>query len=351
MSHLLLLRKILSGTQSINFEQEWALLGKDDNPAILVYGDTLSAAVLKCPNIVPANLVEYYYGILGLKKGSFPNIETLFSHAPLLLSGIDHLNARKIFAKKYKAIEKGLIHWLPQFTMQFIQSHLASSDPVQIALDYVNAVFRNIAARDLAIKESDIPIFPERFMTLYPDKDRLTKIEEHLADLRLFYENRLKELGRDPNDAQMLMTINVVGGEPLEAALCYGLMNLSEYQLNWDARTLFHNAVPVNFFGRIANEDVCINGINFKKGQEVFTCPGLIHQHVSHHCPHSETSYSFGKGLHLCLGQGISIEIANCFFPELARQKIQFDKLENTMKFVRDNINLRIKKEKIHDAR
>jgi hypothetical protein len=149
-------------------------------------------------------------------------------------------------------------------------------------------------------------------------------------------------------DAQILMTMNVVGGEPLEAALCFGLMNLPSKQ--WDSKELFHDAVPVNFFGRIANEDVLINGISFKKGQEIFICPGLIHQYLSHHGNPSEVSYSFGKGLHHCLGQSMSIEIANYFFLELARQNIQFPKMQGTKKLVRDNINLRIKTEKTHEA-
>lgn len=351
MSHLLFLRKILNNHQSIDFQSEWAQLGKDDDPAILIYGGELSTAVLKCPKIIPANLVEYCYGMLGLKKGTFPNIENLFSNAPLFLYGNNHLNSRKIFAQKYKDIERDLVNWLPNLTQQFINANKSHYDPINIAQQYVNLVFRNIAARDLEIDEITIPVFPDRFFTLYPSKEKLNGIEEQLGVIKHFYESRLKELKREAIDAQILMAMNVVGGEPLEAALCYGLFNLPLNQSNLGLKEFFHAAAPVNFFGRIVSEDVIVNEIIFKKNQEIFICPNLIHQHLLYHHNDSDTSYSFGKGLHKCLGQSISMEMAKYFFSEIICQKFKFPKLEMDMKFVRDNINLRITtKEKIYGS-
>jgi hypothetical protein len=281
---------------------------------------------------------------LGLKKGTLPNIENLYSKAPLFLSGSDHLNSRKIFAKKYKEIEKNLIYWLPDLTKKFISLNELHSDPIHLAQQYVDLLFRNIAAIDLGIQETSIPALPEKFFTLYPDKVKLIRIEEKLEVLRLFYENRLKELGRDPIDAQILMATNVIGGEPLEAALCYGLVNLSINPSDWVPKEFFHTAAPVNFFGRIVSEDLIVNGISLKKDQEVFICPNLVHQHLFHHKNDSDISFSFGKGLHHCLGQSISLEVAKYFFSEILKQNVKFPKAEQKMKFVRDNINLRMLK-------
>ena len=353
MSHLLILRKILTGPQNIDFERESITFGNGDNPAILIYGNKLSSAVLKSPDIVPANLVQYCYDILKLPPGLLPNIENLFSHSPIFLSGEKHLDFRKIFSKKYREIEKNLIYWAPKLTAEFIKSKFAKSkiDPIKASQAYVDSIFRHIAARDLGIEEASIPPFPERLMTLYPNKEKLTRIENRLEALRYFYEKRLMQLGRDPIDAQILLTINVVGGEPLEAALCVGLFQPPPNQTHWNPKELFHVAAPVNFFGRVVKRDVVIDDASFKQGQEIFICPNIIHSYISHNNGDSSTSYSFGKGLHTCLGQGISMKVGEYFLSEIDRQKIAFPKIDSNIKFIRDNINLRARIAEVDDGR
>ena len=344
MSNLLRLRQILSSPSRLDMKRQWVSLGEGDGKAILIYGDELSNLALNSESIIPPNLVEYYYGILNLSQGSLPNIENLFSHAPLFLSGETHKEFRMIFAKKYKEIERDLAHWLPELTNEILMNAAIGpySQPIKIVSHYLQKIFREIAARDLGIQESEIPSFPEKFFTLYPGKNKLIRIENGLSQLRHFFETRLKELNRNPIEAQILMSIYVVGGEPLESALLYGLLKPPPNHLHWDAKELFRAAAAVNFFGRNAKKDLVLGDLALKKNQEIFICPSLIHIYIDQEKRNSDSSFSFGKGPHNCLGKNIATEIATCFFSTLYNHHIELGSNADSVKFVRDNINLQV---------
>lgn len=348
MSNLLRIREALNSPSIIDISCEWMPLGGGESPGILIYGDDLSLKILKSEHIFPANLVNYYLQVLKLSEGAFPNIERLFLYAPVFLSGDSHVEARKIFAKKYKEIEKDLSRWLPQFTNEYLLklNNIDCENPNKLIAGFLNGVFKKIIARALMVEEQDIPLLPEKFFTIFPDKKQLIRIENALEKLREFFVEKITATGGEVSEAQILLSLHIFGIEPLESALLYGMLKPSQNQRIWEPKELFQKATPVNFFSRVVKNDFEIDNLKLKKNQEIYFCPSISHQYRSklHSCQYA--SYAFGIGSHVCLGKNISYEVAYHFFEGIDRCNISISQRNFLAKFERDNINMRVRIEK-----
>ncbi|OIN03581.1 hypothetical protein A9236_01360 [Polynucleobacter sp. QLW-P1DATA-2] len=319
MSYLLRLRQYINEPSSLNLQNEWIALDNSDQPAILVYGESLSLALLKSDKLAPTNFIEYYKKLLRLPDRSLPTIDNIFKWSPVLLHGEDHLQSRKIFSKKYRLIEEELQIWLPDYTTNFFSS-ISTDDvinPIQLVANYISGFFREILAQDLNISQTEIPPLPPKLFFLTHPLVKVVDVESKLNALKEFLEKTLLRQKRDPSEIWTLLAVIVAGFEALEGTLIYGVTKDPDIGAAWDAKTLIRDAAAVNFIGRRALENFSIGDFTIAKNQELYVCPSLVHKHMgTNNLESNERSFSFGKGVHTCIGQTISISVINSFIAE-----------------------------------
>jgi hypothetical protein len=303
----------------LEMDQEWIALDHSPSPAILVYGENLSLALLKSGKVAPTDFIKYYKKLLNLPDQSIPTIINIFKVSPVILNGNEHIEAKKAFSKKYKNMEESIKKWLPQYTISFFSNTSTDTEinPIEFVTNYVSGFFRNILAMDLNIDPSQIPTLPPKIFFLTQPLARLTDVESRLFDLRDFLEKTLISQKREPSEAWILLAIIVAGFQALEGTLLYGIIKNPSDEKIWNSKSLLRESAAVNFIGRRVLEDFKIHNLSLVKNQELYVCPTLVHQYQdAKKIDSNNNSFSFGKGPHSCIGQVISEAVVSSFFAE-----------------------------------
>lgn len=321
MSYLLRLRQLINHPESLDMGREWVPLEDSEDPAILVYGEALSLALLKSDKVAPTNFIQYYKKLLRMSDHSLPTIDNIFKCSPVLLHGDEHLEARKVFSKKYRLIEDDLQNWLPGYTAHFFSNISVDHqiNPIELVSNYIAGFFRAILAIDLDVNPSEIPDLPPKLFFLTHPLAKVADVESKLNELKKFLDGALLKQKRDPSEVWTLLAIVVAGFEALEGTLMYGITKSPDSEDAWEAKNLLRKAAAVNFIGRRALDDFSIGNFSLKNNQEIYVCPDLVHKFIDlNDLSSKNNSFAFGKGLHSCIGQAISITVIDSFLGEWA---------------------------------
>ena len=158
----------------------------------------------------------------------------------------------------------------------------------------------------------------------FPSSARLQKKEDQVRKV-------LAAGGASPAseslDTAIMLSFLLQGRDPLIGGLCAFLADLAGASAvdrdaklkDADGRSLFLAAAPVNYIGRIATRDTRIVELDIAKGDEVVIMLALASGSSD------RGGLAFGAGAHLCAGQALSIEIAECWLEELRRIKRLID--------------------------
>ena len=324
-----------------NYPKGILRLGKELNSNLLVCENNIATEVLKSDNFQSVNLVNISVTHDSDEK-FLSSVLDHFSKTPLFLNGLKHIDARKKVLRLYELINQDLDDWIEDFSNKYIAKlDLIKYDPIFLVDDFIQSIFKKIIANQIKVMPEEIPDLPgELLNNIVPNKVIFEPINKRLGALNAFIESRYKELGKDPADAWALISVPVMGYEPLLASLVYGLLNAPKNS-KWDENELLIKAAAVSLLIRFAKEDIELANFSFKKDQIIFVSPFLANFHDDFK---KENSLEFGYGRKLCPGRKISIKITNKFFKAFYNNqkiKIQF---ENTLKERRNVLKFKHRK-------
>jgi hypothetical protein len=159
-------------------------------------------------------------------------------------------------------------------------------------------------------------------------------------------ENQLRAIGRPPEDAKVLVPLYILGIEPMEMTLIYGLIQPPSSGETWEPSELFREAAAVNLFSRVVVKDVKVLDLDLVKGQSIYIAPHLLHLNPAREPSSTRKSFSFGSGPHFCAGRSIALKIADNFLA--AAQSVNPGACRDLfrLRMHRHNVNLQIKVEK-----
>lgn len=333
------LREIINRPDSVDRSQDRMELDGATAPSLLVYDAELATGILKSDVLVPYNLIALWKQVARLSSSEIGALEAYFLKTPLFLSGEEHKLARKSLVDPYRRIERSLEGWLQDFTQDFFDRHSPEDfdDAAAFVMAYLNGVFQQMLATDLGCSADELPLISTGVLRLIPRPEALRSLNRQLDELVASIKSILQAAGRDPEEAWPLVSVVVMGREPLLGVLLSGLANPSADGEAWDAETLIHQVAPISVLSRQVLEDVALEGLQLKKGQSVTVCPFLAHERAESGVPENRPArrLEFGFGRHLCSGRALSIKIADSFFRNLTpalRRRID----TTNMKLVRD---------------
>ncbi len=319
------LRGIMNKPDGLDLSQNTFALDNADAPSLLMYNAALAYAVLKSDALVPFNPVSLWRQVARIPSAELGAIDTYFQKTPLFLSGEAHRKARKTLVNPYKRIERSLDNWLTIFTQKFFNDYFSTKriSATAIAQTYLNNVFQEILAKELACPTNALPAMPTGILRLIPRVEHLRSFDQQLDNLVNSIKSILQTTGRDQEEAWPIASIVVMGREPLLSAFLFGLNTPPTNEKQWHGENLLHQAAPVSALSREVVSDAMIQGIKLTKGQSVRMCPFIAHDHADKHIRTDERSrwLEFGAGSHLCPGRNISLKITECFFKELPEDK------------------------------
>jgi cytochrome P450 len=340
------LRAILNNPATLDLSKDWIPLNSANPPTLLVYGSELAKLVLKADTIGSYNLVTYWKLVSKLEAEKLPAVETFFEKSPLFLYGDIHANARKQLAPIYKKVEAELDSWLPSFCNEFFNNLWSDQgrEPVQAVNNFLELLAKQMIARYVGDKALDLPKIPSKIFQMLLRPHELREYDQQLEALIQATGQMLIENGQEPEGAWGLVSISVMGREPLTGTLLFAMLRLPKDGERWNPEALLHESAPVDILGREVLTDCTIADLQLKKGQLIDICPYLIHlkneskggQNSSHNS-REQTSFSFGFGGHICPGRKITLKIVREFLRALNQQPAElFD--TSKAKLVRDFI-------------
>jgi cytochrome P450 len=334
-SSSLKLRSIMNNPASLDLTRTWMPLNERPDPTLLVYDGALAKQILKAPTVQTYNLVAYWKIVSGMNGEPLTAVETLFTHTPMFQHGHAHTDTRKRLLKIYDEVESQLDLWLPDFCATFFSRAEVErqNNPEEFVGQFLEALVRAIFAHHLGCSPASLPDIPKSIFRMLVRADNLREYDRRLADLATTAERILQKSGRDPKVVWILMSISVMGREPLFGALLFSIFTQPSASLRWDAKTLMYHSASVSILGREVIADCNVQDLSLKKGQLVHICPFLIHlrdtslrRPVTVAAGASPNSFSFGFGSHLCPGRKISLKIAQHFLDQMAlRSGLVFD--------------------------
>jgi len=328
---ILRLREILDNPSSLDKQKEWVALDDSAIPPLFIYGESLGLAVIKSPALKPTSLLDYWRAITKAPENSLDNIATYFEQTPLLLHGPAHFEARRSLNQCYKSIEADLPSWLPAFTSDFLSSYHQRDNisPIDFVDDYISSLNKKILARALGVNEGLVPEMPGEILQLITSFEVISAYEKRLHNLVTFIRKALTDQGRDHSEIWPIISITVMGTEPLKAAFTYLIEAQRNEVFKLNAAELMNISVPINVVPREALEDITINGHSFKKGQKLYPTTILTNE------TGNPTTLPFGVGVHICPGKKISLIIAEVFIGCWGDSKMLHSKF-TPLKFKRD---------------
>ena len=325
----LTLQRLLNQREQLDPSQRYVAL--DDLPpaTLLVYDPALAYALLKSDALRPSDLVGSSLTVSRTPAGAVPTIESFFSQTPLLNHGEVHREMRKHLMLRYRHVQALMVSWLNSYSEEYFNS-LEAGTAIRadvLVRGYLNGLFRQILASELECSLSQLPDFPDNLLFEFLPRFRDLTVREaklHAALQRLY--QILGERKRPLNDVWALLTLVIMGREPLLSGLLYGLTcydgphrrgALSED----DVEGFFRAVAPVDVISRQVEREVNLDGVNFVAGQLVYISPHLLHLHSdSLDSPGPpERSLAFGMGPHACPGRKMTVVATQAFFNHLAQ--------------------------------
>jgi hypothetical protein len=315
--YIIKLKEILHNSSSLDLGANYLALNNSKKPPLLIYGKDLGEAILKSKNFIPINLIDYFKAINNISSSSFPSIEHYFKEAPLFLKSSLQAEARTALSILYKNIENNLLDWLPDFTKKYFNKikNDAVQNPIIIAEQFTLEVFKKIILTELRCDKNDSIEFPGGILNTYKSKEDLNVYEGKLKILLNFIGNRLAELNRPKEDAWKIISIAVMGVEPLLNSLAFAMYHNTKHKKIWNAETLFYEVAPISFVARLSTKEIEIENILIQKNQDVYISLNLINhlKLTENKIEEKKNSFSFGLGKHMCPGRKISLMIAQIF--------------------------------------
>jgi hypothetical protein len=319
--HVLRLRTLMNRPERIDFSQPMIALDDEQPPALLLLDEPLVKTSLKSDAIAPYDLLAYWKTAARLQPDSLPALNGYFHETPILLNGTRQRETRRALVPGYRRIEIGLDHWLADFSKAYVAgwANVPSVPALGLVHGYLNAVNREIIARDLGCPAQSLPALPHTLFTLLPRSEQLqdynTKLQALLDDLQA----KLISAGRSIEEAWMLVSVSVMGQEALLAGLTYGLAHPAPTG-RWSAEALMRESAPVSMLvGRRVLQNVTLEGHPLLEGQTIYICPFLAHRTMAQQPTltqpenTSEASYAFGAGAHVCAGRNIALKMVQAF--------------------------------------
>ena len=322
-SHILRLRSYLSNPDSLNFDEDLVELDGGDLPSLLIIDQDLAHKILKSPNCGSYNLLEYWKKIS--RNTNCPALDRLFRETPFFLDGNTHHQINKTLTKPYKTVETKLPLWLPEYTRSYLQKLAQQDNPsaYQAIGEYIRQVFSQIMAYEFQLDTEEIPSFEagRSLVLMFQDPENLAYFDNVVAQLYRVGTFGLKRQGRDEKDLSALLSITMMGREPLFAVILDILMNPPDNN-DWDVTSILRERAPVSLLARRMIADETINGISLKSDQVINIPTFLVRPKSQDGCPLHEQrpspmrSIEFGAGPHLCNGRSMTITILEIFFAE-----------------------------------
>jgi hypothetical protein len=291
LSASLRLRSVVNDPTVLDPSKEWISLDSQTPPTILVYGERFAAGILKSETIKTYDLIGHWKMVVRGREiesahSPMPTLEKLFSETPFFLHGREHRPVRKSLLAPYRRIEQHLPQWLPDFSRRFM-SELDPAIvhcPIQVVSSYIPQVFNRMLVEDLGGNPSDYPAFsvPSQSLFLFfPRPQGIKDYEANLSRLADVVLNRLKTEATDrSDDLWAILSVMVMGQEPLFGGLIYGLVEKSRLGEEWDAVTLLRESAPVSLLGRQVLSDQEIFGVKLYKGQPIHIAPFLVNERI-----------------------------------------------------------------------
>lgn len=317
--YIIRLKEILNNPSLLDLNAEFLALNSSKKPPILIYGRSLGEAVLKSKDFIPSNLIEYFKAINNIPNSKFPFLERYFKESPLFLNDINQARARESLLITYKKIEENLIDWLPAFTKNYLNgirnNHV--NNPIKIAEDFTNGVFKKIILMLLECEEELLIDFPDGILNLYKSAKSLEDYEQNLKDLFAFIEHKLIIKNNHPSDAWKIISVLVMGYEPILNSLAFSMSLNKEHEIKWNAENFLMELSPISFVVRLSTKALILDKLNIQDGQAVYVSLNLInHLNDKQKKLEKNNSFSFGMGKHMCPGRRISLIIVQAFIDE-----------------------------------
>lgn len=331
-SSVLRLFHLLNHLGEIDFSRPYVELDALDPPTLLILDPGLAKALSKDTQLCTFNLVQYWQSITQVDTGQIPETSGYFESSPLLLHSARHKESRKRLAPIYKAIESDLSQWIEARTTAFFKaaSNADYGSPSTFAEAYVSTIFQKAIARFVGAKEECCPSLPTRIFSFFLRRRELLAYHQSLADLVDWVSGNLSG---SKSQAYDLLSLTIMGKEPMIGALTYALCNrLSPSGAPWTADTLMDHTAPVTMLvGREALEDLSVAATKVRKGQIVHISPYLANLKAGD----LSLAFPFGHGPHVCQGRTIALAITRAFLNALPLAPRGFSK---GTKFMRDNV-------------
>lgn len=281
---------------------------------ILVFSAELAKQIFKSPNVAPLNLLNFWKSLCSLEESSLPTITQYFAQTPLLLDGPNHIEKRKQLLKVYAKIDPDIKHWLGDFTLDFIKRNTQDEliNVTELVTFYVRSLGKRIIQEYLQDAEFDPPKLPLEILHFVPTLSSLENYNQPMQEYILKLQQTLKKNGNDESDAYPLMSVIVMGTEPLIGALCYAIKHFNEHK-DWDIPNILSLAAPVRVIGRYVKNDFQIGALSLKREQRIYLDIHQINLRQSKISEQDSYGMSFGYATHLCPGRAMSIKIMEAF--------------------------------------
>lgn len=342
-SSVLRLYYLLNHTAAIDFANPWVALDNLSPPTLLIIQPELARSILKAKEVRTFDLTRYWQKVTQTSDAEIPTLNAHFSQSAVLAHGNTHRITRQRLMPIYSAVEQDLLTWIDPVTKDFfIESNAGAQpmSPLQFVESYVALILRRILCRYFDLKEAEFPQLPHRLFSFFLRKDELLAYETSLRILHQW----LKQTSRcDDQLAHDLLSITVMGKEPMIGALCYGLCNRTNTDgLPWTALSLMETSSPVSeLIAREVLADAVIQDLALTAGQILHISPHILDIYESKRTGEIQEprnaypSLPFGFGPHVCLGRGIALAIAKAFIENLTQiSELRFKDIS----FFRDNV-------------
>ncbi len=328
MSLALRLRGLLSNPGSFSALPGYLELEGGQNRTLFIWGPDLVNACLKSPSIVTFDFLSHWKSLAA--PTGIPEIEALFSNTPLLLNGSKHREVRHGFGRPYRDVERLLSQILSRASKDYFREHAQtiSKDPIQFVRGYVATMFlKMVSPPDFEPAEDDVRTVAQlsaSIFKLFPTQRSVLNYEKNVQELRQFMIRIGEQNGQSADDIWLLMSMLVMGQEPLLGALTYRLAHAKDPRLR-SASDLIDEVCPVQVVFRRVEADVQFDGLSLAKGEHVYL---RLADNALDGCPESDIvankrkAVPFGAGVHVCPGKNISLAIAQSFLDELDRENL-----------------------------
>ena len=333
-SSVLKLFYLLNNPSEVDRSLRFVELDSLSPPTLLITDPRLAKSILKADEIRSFDLVSYWQSITQSADTLIEPVRNHFKHSPVLLHGQAHRSARKAVLPIYKSAEADLEGWIQDTTREFFQAGAQANEVLsasQFATAYITRVFRKMICNALSVQEKEFPALPGHLFSFFLRAHELLAYSNTLRALTKWIAENAP--GHLAEQADGLLSITVMGREPMIGALTYGLIQRCDRDGQpWTGASLMDEASPVSeLIGREVMQDISLEGIHFRQGQILHLSPFLLDKSPAS----SESRFTFGHGPHICLGRAIALRIAQAFvesLPVIAESKFI------APRFMRDNV-------------